>query len=204
MCLNVFGCGIVYGYNDVLIQLRVPIGILSSFSPPSPLSPLSYSSTKGNLVQKISVQMGPPNAMTAHLLEKHGAGTINPPTDLTVRRTDELALPWCVCVCVCVCVVTCENRVCTCVFASLVIVIGTLTTVVQFTASLTCHVPPPPSPSFSTLHVFLRRYPNLPRSARPATPPSTSTWRRRTTLGGSCVITRYVQWRGGQDRLKHG
>ena len=39
-----------------------------------------------NLVQKISVQMGPPNALTARLLENHGAGTLNPPTDLTVPQ----------------------------------------------------------------------------------------------------------------------
>lgn len=39
-----------------------------------------------NLVQKISVQMGPPNAIAASLLEQHGAGTINPPTDLTVPQ----------------------------------------------------------------------------------------------------------------------
>jgi len=39
-----------------------------------------------NLVQKISVQMGPPNALTAALLERTGAGTINPPTDLTVPQ----------------------------------------------------------------------------------------------------------------------
>ena len=38
------------------------------------------------LVQKISVQMGPPNALSAALLEKTGAGTINPPTDLTVPQ----------------------------------------------------------------------------------------------------------------------
>ena len=39
-----------------------------------------------NLVQKISVQMGPPNALTASLLERTGAGTINPPTDLTIPQ----------------------------------------------------------------------------------------------------------------------
>jgi hypothetical protein len=39
-----------------------------------------------NLIQKISVQMGPPNALAASLLEKNGAGTINPPTDLTVPQ----------------------------------------------------------------------------------------------------------------------
>ena len=39
-----------------------------------------------NLVQKISVQMGPSNALTASLLERHGAGTLNPPTDLTVPQ----------------------------------------------------------------------------------------------------------------------
>jgi hypothetical protein len=39
-----------------------------------------------NLVQKISVQMGPSNALTASLLERTGAGTINPPTDLTVPQ----------------------------------------------------------------------------------------------------------------------
>ena len=39
-----------------------------------------------NLVQKISVQMGPPNALTASLLEQKGAGTLNPPTDLTVPQ----------------------------------------------------------------------------------------------------------------------
>lgn len=40
----------------------------------------------GDLVTKISVQMGPPNAATAAVLENLGAGTLNPPTDLTIAQ----------------------------------------------------------------------------------------------------------------------
>lgn len=39
-----------------------------------------------NLVIKISVQMGAANAASVHLLEKLGAGTYNPPTDLSLPQ----------------------------------------------------------------------------------------------------------------------
>ena len=43
-----------------------------------------------NLQSKISVQMGPPNPATASLLEKLGASTLNPPTDLTVPQLSSI------------------------------------------------------------------------------------------------------------------